>query len=185
MFSLQKTAPSVADFGVLMNTAEAVALQGGKLKPAPVRRGKAHRTACLPPAEINQTTREAFQASLEIYLGQEGTAHALALGGAGTDSSEPLMGLEIRRVLEAAHRIKKFNDEIAQLKKIYFEHLIARNAEDSKIVLRALDDGIGRDQMQLSGAAQARVDEAKRNLDVRCAELNGYLQGERAPASAH
>ncbi|MET1116590.1 MAG: hypothetical protein ABWY08_16785 [Comamonas sp.] len=186
MFGIQRAAPSVIDFGGLMDTAQAVALRGGKLRSAPVQQPDMHRHGLLgiSASDINQATRSAFQAALEIYLGTEGAAHALRLGGADSDNTHPLMAAEIRQVLDAAHRIKKFSGEISQLKKTYIEQLIARNAEDSKIVLRALDHGLSRDQMQLSSVAQARVDEAKRQLDAKCAEWNGYLQNHRAPACA-
>lgn len=187
MFGIQRSAPSVVDFGGLVDTMEAVALRGGKLmaSPAPGSTGLMPGLLRMSPGDINQATRGAFQAALELYLGMESAEHALRLGGADTDSSHPLMGAEIRQVLEAAHRIKKFNVEISQLKKTHIEQLIARNAEDSKIVLLALDRGTSRDQMQLSSAAQARVDEAKRKLDAKWAEFNGYLQSHCAPASNH
>ncbi|MFC7207522.1 hypothetical protein ACFQOZ_12930 [Comamonas endophytica] len=136
----------------------------------------------ISASDINQATRGAFQAALELYLGQDSAAHALRLGGAVTNSSQPLMAAEIRQVLEVAHRIKKLNGEISQLKKTHIEQLIARNAEDSRIVLMALDQGARRDEMLLSSTAQARVDEAKRRLDAKCAELNSYLQSPRAGA---
>ena len=186
MFGIQQAAPSVVDFGGLVDTAQAVALTDGKLRATPVPgSGRVPGMRRMLPSEINQTTRNAFEASLESYLGKEGAAQALRLGGADTDRSQPLMGPEIREVLAAAHRIKQFTVEIGQLKKIHIEQLIARNAEDSQLVLQALDRGTSRDQMQLSDAAQARVDEARRRLDAKCAELDGYLQGQRAPACAH
>lgn len=187
MFGIQRSAPSVVDFGGLMDTAEAVALRGGKLRSAPAHQQGLQRSGLLriSASDVNQATRGAFQAALEIYLGNESAAHALRLGGADAQSTHPLLAAEIRHVLEAAHRIKKFNAEISQLKRAHIEQLIARNAEDSKIVLIALDQGVSRDQMQLSSTAQARVDEAKRLLDAKCAELNGYLQNHRAAACAH
>jgi len=186
MFGIQFTAPSVVDFDGLVDTAQAVALTGGRLRATPVQgsRGLVPGMRRMSPGEINQTTRNAFEASLESYLDKEGAAHALRLGGADPDRRQPLMGPEIREVLAAAHRIKQFNVEIGQLKKIHIERLIARNAEDSELVLRALDQGTRRDQMQLSDAAQARVDEARRMLDAKCAEFNGYLQSPRGPACA-
>lgn len=187
MFGIERAAPSVVDFGGLMDTAQAVALRGGKLRTAPAYQHEKHRHGLLriSASDINQATRGAFQAALDIYLGNENAVQALRLGAADTDSTQPLMAAEIRRVLEVAHRIKKLSVEMGQLKKNHIEQLIARNAEDSKIVLLALDHGVSRDQMQLSSAAQARVDEAKRQLDAKCAELNGYLQSHPAPACAH
>ena len=187
MFGIQQAAPSVVDFGGLVDSTQAVALRGGKLRATPVSvsRGLVPGMRRMSPSEINQTTRNAFEASLDSYLGKENAAHALRLGGADTDRSQPLMGAEIRDVLVVAHRIMKFTVEISQLKKIHIERLIARNAEDSQLVLQALDRGTSRDQMQLSGAAQARVDEARRMLDAKCAEFNGYLQSPRASACAH
>ena len=187
MFGIQRSAPSVVDFGVLMDTAEAVTLRGGRLKPAAAcqRTGTRLGRLQISPADINSATRGAFRAALELYLGQENAAHALRLGGASADSSQPLMGAEIRQVLEVAHRIKKLSVEISQLKKIHIERLIARNAEDSRIVLMALDHGVGRDEMLLSSAAQARVDEAKCKLDAKYAELNAFLLTQRKPDPAH
>lgn len=189
MFGIQRPAPSVVDFGGLMDTADAVALRGGKLKATPARQcsqdGPKQGWLRMSSDDINQATRSAFQAALELYLGRDGAAHALRLGSSDPGSSQPLMGGEIRQVLEAAHRIKKYQGEISQLKIIHIERLIARNAEDSRIVLLALDRGMRREEIELSSAAQARVEEAKRQLDAKCAELNRYLQSHGAPALAH
>lgn len=186
MFGRPRAAPSVIDFGGLMDTAQAVALQRGRLRAASARQCDGQRQGLLRScaSDMNQATRGAFRAALERYLGRESAAQALRLGGAASDCSQALMGQEIRQVLAAAHRLKKLNVEIGQLKRDHIEQLIARNAEDSRLALMALDRGASREEMQLSREAQARVDEARRELDAKCAEWHRFLQSHPAPACA-
>lgn len=123
-------------------------------------------------------TRSELDEALEMHVGQDNVPHALRLGGVGPDDGQPLATSVVQHALDAALEIKRFHMEINRLQRVHVECLIARNAEDLKIVEGVMERGEPLDDMVLSKAAQAKVDAAKADLEAKRREFERYLKGK-------